>query len=226
MAEKTPNIEPSWFEVIGDEFQKPYMNALRNFLREEMKQHTVYPPSNEIFNAFWHTPFHDVKVIILGQDPYHGPNQAHGLCFSVKKGVEPPPSLINIFKELHSDLNIPTPNHGCLTDWAKQGVFLLNTSLTVRANESQSHANKGWETFTDNVIQKLNHLRSFLVFILWGKPAQAKISMIDSNRHLILTAAHPSPLSAHRGFFGSRPFSQTNDYLIQTGQSPIHWSLN
>lgn len=223
---RTPGMEPSWMAVIGQEFDQPYMVALREFLRAEKSQHVVYPPGAEMFNAFWHTPFDAVRVVILGQDPYHGPGQAHGLCFSVRRGVPPPPSLMNIFQELQSDGRIPArPAHGELTSWADQGVFLLNTCLSVRAGQAASHQGRGWETFTDRVIAELNARREGLVFLLWGAPAGRKAVMIDARRHLILTAPHPSPLSAHRGFFGCRHFSATDAHLVARGQAPIDWRL-
>jgi uracil-DNA glycosylase len=220
-----PNMEPSWLKVLEAEFSAPYMAELRAFLMQEKSQHTVYPPGKDIFNAFWHTPFDQVRVVILGQDPYHGANQAHGLCFSVLQPVRPPPSLMNIFRELHSDLQMPMPSHGCLTSWAQQGVFLLNTCLTVRASQANSHRKQGWEHFTDRVITELNDKRENLVFLLWGSPAQKKKSMIDERRHRVLTAPHPSPLSAHRGFFGCRHFSATNAHLQSIGQPPIDWNV-
>ncbi len=220
-----PDLEPSWLTVLQDEFDKPYMTHLRNALIEEKKQFTIHPPGNKIFNAFWSTPFNQVKVVILGQDPYHGPGQAHGLCFSVNPGVPPPPSLVNIFKEMTQDLSIPFPQHGCLTSWAKQGVFLLNTVLTVRSHQAQSHAGLGWENFTDRVISELNRQRQRLVFVLWGRPAQTKIPLIDNPSHLILKAPHPSPFSAYNGFFGCRHFSQINRFLTEHNIPPIEWAL-
>jgi uracil-DNA glycosylase len=220
-----PKLEPSWLAVVGDEFDQPYMAQLRAFLVAEKQQYTVYPKGGDMFNAFHYTPFDQVRVVVLGQDPYHGPNQAHGLCFSVQHGIPPPPSLMNIFQELHSDLQLPPPAHGCLTRWAEQGVFLLNTCLSVRAGQAHSHSGKGWETFTDRVISELGRCRQDLVFMLWGRPAQAKMSLIDPSRHLVLTAPHPSPLSAHRGFFGCRHFSRANQHLEKLGQPPIDWRL-
>jgi uracil-DNA glycosylase len=222
---KVPELEPSWLNILSGEFDKPYMNNLRKFLVDEKKHYTVYPEGKNMFNAFRFTPFDEVKVVILGQDPYHGPNQAHGLCFSVQRGVPPPPSLVNIFKELNSDLSVPFPQHGCLTSWAKQGVFLLNTVLSVRAGSAHSHAGKGWEIYTDRVISELSKRRENLVFILWGRPAQSKIPSIDANKHLILKSPHPSPLSANNGFWGCRHFSKVNDYLERTGQNPVDWIL-
>lgn len=201
------------------------MLDLKSFLLAEKKKFRVYPKGGDMFSAFWRTPFEKVKVVILGQDPYHGPGQAHGLCFSVLKGVPPPPSLVNIFKELKSDLETDIPKHGELSAWAQQGVFLLNTVLSVREHQAHSHAGRGWETFTDRVIEELNSRRDHLIFVLWGKPAQRKEAMIDDRRHLILKAPHPSPLSASRGFFGSKPFSSINRYLERQGKDPIDWNL-
>ena len=220
-----PKIEESWKKVLLEEFQKPYFETLKMFLVEEKKSHTIYPRGENIFAAFEHTPFENVKVVILGQDPYHGVGQAHGLSFSVQDGVPHPPSLQNIFKELKDDLGCNIPKSGNLTAWAKQGVFLLNTVLTVRASEANSHRNQGWENFTDAVIKTLSTQKEHLVFILWGSPAGAKASLIDSKKHLILRAPHPSPLSSYRGFFGSKPFSKSNDYLVAKGKKPIDWCL-
>ncbi|TXJ26408.1 MAG: uracil-DNA glycosylase [Chitinophagaceae bacterium] len=219
-------IEESWKEILKDEFAKPYFQNIVLHLKTERQQgKTIYPPGSLIFNAFNTTPIGQVKVVILGQDPYHGPNQAHGLCFSVQAGVPPPPSLVNIFKELHEDLGIRIPNHGNLTQWAKQGVFLLNASLTVRAGEPMSHAKIGWATFTDTVIRKISEERPHVVFLLWGKFAQEKKVLIDESKHCILKAAHPSPLSAHAGFFGCKHFSKANAYLISKGIDPVDWQL-
>lgn len=218
-------IDNSWQEVLQDEFQKDYYLELREFLKGEYTSQTIYPDMYHIFEALSLTPYEKVKVVILGQDPYHGPKQAHGLAFSVQPGIRIPPSLVNIYKELNDDLGIPPVNHGFLNAWAEQGVLLLNTVLTVRNGQAYSHRDKGWEQFTDAVIEKLNEREKPMVFILWGKPAQAKIKMIDQSKHIILTAPHPSPLSAHRGFFGSKPFSKTNDALIALGQEPINWQL-
>lgn len=216
----------TWETVLHGEKQQPYFQAALNFVKQERaKGKIIYPAQADIFNAFKYTPFEQVKVVIIGQDPYHGPNQAHGLCFSVKPGVAAPPSLQNIFKELHSDLNIPIPNHGCLEAWAKQGVLLLNTSLTVEAGKPQSHANIGWEQFTDKVIKILNEESKGLIFILWGSPAQRKGQIIDPTRHHILKAPHPSPLSASRGFFGCKHFSKTNELLQKMGKTEINWRL-
>lgn len=219
-------IEESWKEILKDEFVKPYFQNIVLHLKTERQQgKTIYPPGSLIFNAFNTTPIDQVKVVILGQDPYHGPNQAHGLCFSVQAGVPPPPSLVNIFKELHEDLGIRIPNHGNLTQWAKQGVFLLNASLTVRAGEPMSHAKIGWATFTDTVIRKISEERPHVVFLLWGKFAQEKKVLIDESKHCILKAAHPSPLSAHAGFFGCKHFSKANAYLVSKGIDPVDWQL-
>jgi uracil-DNA glycosylase len=219
-------IEESWKEVLEDEFRKPYFKQITEHLKTEKAQgKTIYPPGPLIFNAFHHTPIKEVKVVILGQDPYHGPGQAMGLSFSVPKGVAPPPSLINIFKELHEDTGAPIPNHGDLTSWAKQGVLLLNASLTVRAGEPMSHSKIGWHLFTDSVITKVSELRRNVVFLLWGKFAQEKKALIDTDKHEILKAAHPSPLSANAGFFGCRHFSKTNTFLVRKGSDPIDWAL-
>lgn len=224
-SNKQPNMEPSWLEVLKDEFEAPYMKALRAFLVQEIQAHKIYPPGREIFNAFWLTPFDQTRVVILGQDPYHGHGQAHGLCFSVRRGVRPPPSLINVFRELHDDMGIKPPEHGELTAWAQQGVLLLNTVLTVRARQPNSHREQGWETFTDRVIETLNTQRDGLVFVLWGAKAGKKAAMIDQRRHRILRSPHPSPYSADRGFFGSRPFSKINEYLEDRDEAPIDWRL-
>lgn len=222
-------LEPSWRVALGEELAKPYIRQLMLFLaKERVSGVPVYPPETLIFNAFWKTPFPKVEVIIVGQDPYHGPGQAHGLCFSVPKGVPAPPSLVNIFKEMQTDLGFSPPSHGCLLKWAEQGVFMLNAALTVRQSEPMSHHGSGWEVFTDAVIEKLAAREDPLVFILWGKAAQQKCEAPLKNakkHHLILKAAHPSPLSAYQGFFGSRPFSQTNDFLIKQGKKPIDWKI-
>ena len=220
-----PKIEEGWKSVLMDQFQAPYFRTLKDFLVEEKTKFTVYPPGPLIFNAFQRTPFSRVKVVILGQDPYHGPGQAHGLCFSVPQGVPQPPSLVNILRELHGDLGIPIPEHGNLESWADQGVLLINATLTVRAGQAGSHQNRGWETFTNRVIEVISEKKTGVVFLLWGRFAQAKESLIDGNRHLILKAAHPSPLSAHNGFFGCRHFSKTNEYLENRGKTGIDWSL-
>ena len=216
-------IEPSWHEVLKDEFEKPYFSLLTSFVRKEYQTQTIYPPAKLIFNAFDICPFDKVKVVIIGQDPYHGYGQAHGLCFSVNDGVQFPPSLINIFKEIERDLGIPFPASGNLERWAKQGVFLLNATLTVRAGMAGSHQNKGWEEFTDSVIKELSDKREHLVFMLWGSYAQKKGSVIDTKKHLVLKAVHPSPLSAYRGFIGCGHFRQANDYLRQNGIEEIKW---
>ena len=218
-------IESSWYEVLKEEFDKDYFKNLRNFLIEEKKQYTIYPKGSLIFNAFDTTPFDKVKVVILGQDPYHGEGQAHGLCFSVPHGIKQPPSLVNIFKELNTDIDFKIPNHGNLEAWAKQGIFLLNATLTVRANQAGSHQNKGWEIFTDKVIQELNEKRKHLIFVLWGRYAQAKEKLIDNQKHFVLKATHPSPLSVYNGFFGCQHFSKINDYLEWNGINPIDWNL-
>jgi uracil-DNA glycosylase len=220
-----PIIEEGWKQVLMEEFQSPYFSSLKEFLVEEKRTHKVFPPGFLIFNAFAHTPFNRVKVVILGQDPYHGRGQAHGLCFSVPGGVPQPPSLVNIFKELHSDLGIPVPDHGNLEPWADQGVLLINATLTVRENQAGSHQNRGWERFTNRVIERTSELHDGVVFLLWGRYAQAKEGLIDGNKHLVLKAAHPSPLSAHNGFFGCRHFSRTNEYLEQHGKEAIDWKL-
>ena len=225
MVTAPPKIEPSWLEALRDEFQKPYMLQLKRFLLEEKKNHPVYPLGKNIFNAFWLTPFDKVKVVLLGQDPYHGRGQAHGLSFSVPEGTAPPPSLVNIFKEIESDLGHPPPVSGFLEPWAKQGVFLLNAVLTVRERTPGSHRNKGWESFTAQVISLLSAEREHLIFFLWGKYAQEKKVLIDPMKHLVLSAPHPSPYSADRGFFGCRHFSKANDYLTQHGREPIQWNL-
>jgi uracil-DNA glycosylase len=216
-------IEPSWKEQLAPEFEKEYFRQLIDFVRQEYRQGVVYPAGPAIFSAFGHCPFDKVKVVILGQDPYHEPGQAHGLCFSVKEGVRYPPSLINIFQEIKSDLQKPLPATGDLTRWASQGVLLLNATLTVRAHQAGSHQNKGWETFTDAVIHRLAESRSHIVYILWGSYAQKKGAFIDKNRNLVLASAHPSPLSAYRGFFGNKHFSKANDYLVASGQTPVDW---
>ncbi len=223
--EVKPVIEESWHEVLKDEFQAPYFADLKSFLVEEKRQHKVFPPGSRIFAAFNQTPFDLVKVVLLGQDPYHGPGQAHGLCFSVNKGIRKPPSLINVFKEIHADLGIPIPSHGNLEKWAQQGVLLLNATLTVRARQAGSHQNRGWETFTNAAISALSERRDGIIFLLWGSYAQAKTDLIDVARHHILKAPHPSPFSANRGFFGCRHFSKTNELLRSQGKEPIEWRL-
>ncbi len=219
-------IEASWKEVLQDEFKKPYFKQIVEHLKTERSQgKTIYPAGPNIFHAFDATPFNQVKVVILGQDPYHGPGQAHGLSFSVQPGVPPPPSLVNIYKELQQDVGIAIPRHGYLEKWAQQGVLLLNASLTVRAGEPMSHSKIGWEKFTDTVIQTVSSGKAHVVFLLWGKFAQQKAALIDGTKHCILRSAHPSPLSAHNGFFGNRHFSQTNEYLMKHGIDPIDWAL-
>lgn len=225
MEQINPQIESSWKEMLIEEFNASYFLRLKEFLVEEKKKNTVYPPGSLIFNAFNHTSFYKVKVVILGQDPYHGPRQAHGLCFSVPKGIPAPPSLVNIFKELYNDLGVEIPSHGNLEKWADQGVLLLNATLTVRANQAGSHQGKGWENFTDTVIKKISEKRTGVVFLLWGRYAQAKQSLIDSSKHYVLKAAHPSPFSAYNGFMGCKHFSQTNDILEKQGLTKIDWNL-
>ncbi len=216
-------IEPSWKQQLAEEFQQPYFQELTQFVRQEYAQGKCFPPGSLIFNAFEQTPFPRVKVVLLGQDPYHEPKQAHGLCFSVQDGVQFPPSLKNIFEEIHNETGAPVPQSGDLTRWARQGVFLLNTCLTVRAHQAFSHSNRGWERFTDAVISTLSREREGLVFMLWGAPAGRKASLIDQGKHLVLRSAHPSPLSAYRGFFGNNHFNLCNQYLTEHGQEPIQW---
>ena len=225
MQKVDPVIEAGWKSVLMDQFQSPYFRTLKEFLQEEKKKYTLYPPGRLIFNAFQRTPFDRVKVVILGQDPYHGKGQAHGLCFSVPQGIPKPPSLVNIFKELHSDLGISIPEHGNLEKWADQGVLLINATLTVRDSQAGSHQKRGWETFTNRVIEVVSQEKNGVVFLLWGRFAQAKESLIDSGKHLILKSAHPSPLSAYNGFFGCRHFSKTNDYLNKQEETGIDWTL-
>jgi uracil-DNA glycosylase len=220
-----PQIEESWKEVLASEFDRSYFSTLKEFLVEEKSHYTVYPPGSQIFNAFRFTPFHEVKVVILGQDPYHGQGQAHGLCFSVPQGIQAPPSLANIFKEIEKDLGIPVPSHGNLEKWARQGVLLLNATLTVRANQPGSHQKKGWEEFTHAVIRALSEKRVGIIFLLWGKFAHEKEALIDTNKHYILKAPHPSPLSAYNGFFGCRHFSKTNEILQKHGIQEIDWRI-
>ena len=217
-------IEESWKARLREEFDKDYFQRLIGFVKEEYKTSAVFPPGSLIFNAFDQCPFDRVKTVILGQDPYHGPGQAHGLCFSVRDGIEYPPSLVNIFKEINSDTGLPFPKSGDLTRWAKQGVLLLNATLTVRAHIAGSHQKKGWEQFTDQVIRVLNDEKNNLVFFLWGAYAQKKGESIDRSRHLVLESVHPSPLSAARGFFGNRHFSKCNEYLVKNGMEPINWA--
>jgi len=216
-------IEQSWKEQLASEFEKSYFRTLTDFVRQEYATQRIYPKGSQIFNAFEKTPFDNVKVVILGQDPYHEPGQAHGLCFSVNDGIMLPPSLQNIYKELEDDLGIPPKASGNLERWAKQGILLLNATLTVRAHQAGSHQQRGWEEFTDAVIHRVAEKKEHIVFILWGSYAQKKGEFIDSFRHSVLKSAHPSPLSSYRGFFGSKPFSKTNQYLVQTGQTPIDW---
>ncbi|MBQ9540952.1 MAG: uracil-DNA glycosylase [Ruminococcus sp.] len=220
------NIGNSWDSILADEFKSPYYLQLREFLKREYATQTIYPDMYDIFNALKYTAYEDVKAVIIGQDPYHGEGQAHGLCFSVKRGIAPPPSLQNIFKELQNDVGFRIPNNGELTDWTKQGVLLLNAVLTVRAGQANSHRGKGWEKLTDAVIRKLNEREKPIVFMLWGRNAKEKQALITNSRHLVLTAAHPSPLSAYNGFFGCRHFSTANDFLKYTGQQPIDWSVS
>lgn len=214
-----------WNPVLRAELDKPYWSELQGFVAEERARGAVYPPADDVFAALHLTPLADVKVLILGQDPYHGPGQAHGLCFSVRPGVPPPPSLVNIFTELHSDLGIDAPAGGDLTPWARQGVLLLNTTLTVRAHQAASHQGKGWETFTDQVIRAVDDKPERVVFVLWGAAARRKKDLVDTSRHTIIESPHPSPLSAHRGFFGSRPFSRANEALVAAGREPVDWRL-
>lgn len=216
-------IEPSWKILLQDEFDKDYFVKLVSFVKQEYQDHQVYPPGKKIFNAFNFCTFDNAKVVIIGQDPYHGPGQANGLCFSVAEGVRMPPSLVNIFKELNDDLGVDIPPHGSLERWARQGVLLLNATLTVRASTPGSHQNKGWEEFTDAVIRKLSEEKTGLVFILWGAYAQRKGAVIDANKHYVIQSAHPSPFAAHKGFYGSKPFSKTNEYLASNGKEVINW---
>lgn len=218
-------ISNDWAEKISAEYKKPYYRELFNFIKDEYSKVVVYPPSEDIFNAMHLTPLSNVKCVILGQDPYHEPGQAHGLCFSVKPDIKIPPSLENIYKELHDDIGFEIPSHGYLEEWAKQGVLLLNTVLTVQAHRAFSHRGKGWEQFTDAIIRTVNEVDRPVVFLLWGKPAQEKKALLNNPKHLILEAPHPSPLSAYRGFFGCRHFSKANEFLMQNGETPIDWTL-
>jgi uracil-DNA glycosylase len=218
-------LKNDWAPLLESEFQQPYYLALRRFLIDEYRSYPVFPDMYDIFSALHYTPYHRVKVVILGQDPYHGPGQAHGLSFSVRPGVPNPPSLQNIFKELHDDIGCPIPDHGCLIPWAQQGVLLLNTVLTVRQGMPNSHKGKGWEIFTDRIITLLNQREQPMVFILWGSHAQQKRNQIDQRRHFVIASPHPSPLSAHRGFFGSKPFSKSNQFLRKIGCSEIDWKI-
>ncbi len=217
--------QTDWNPILRGEFEKPYWAELQAFVEDERRHHAVYPPSKEVFAALHQTPHAEVKAVILGQDPYHGPGQAHGLCFSVRPGVAVPPSLRNITKELEADVGVPAPNHGCLEAWADQGVLLLNTTLTVRAHQAASHQKHGWEVFTDEVIRAVAAKDERVVFILWGAAARRKKDLVDRTRHTVIESAHPSPLSAHNGFFGSRPFSRANQALEAAGRSPIDWTI-
>ena len=219
-------ISNDWQQALKAEYGKPYYKKLYQFVNEEYKTKQIFPPGKDLFNAFHFTPLHEVKAVILGQDPYHNVGQAHGLCFSVNKGIEIPPSLVNIYQELHDDIGFVIPSHGCLTEWAQQGVLLLNTVLTVRAHEANSHKNMGWEEFTDAAIRVLDQEDRPIVFMLWGRPAQEKKKLLHNPKHLILEAPHPSPLSAYRGFFGCRHFSQCNAFLASHGVSPIDWQIH
>jgi uracil-DNA glycosylase len=225
MKVETVKINKEWLDVLQDQFQSEYFTQLKKFLVAEKQQYTIYPPGKDIFTAFDSTPFSQVKVVIIGQDPYHGPNQANGMCFSVSAGTPHPPSLRNIYKEIEQDLGIPYPQSGDLEPWAKQGVFLINATLTVRARQAASHQKQGWEIFTDSVIKKLSDQKEGLVFLLWGNFAIAKSKLIDTTKHHILTSVHPSPLSAHRGFFGCGHFSKTNEILSNQGSIPIDWRV-
>ncbi|MBD2209015.1 uracil-DNA glycosylase [Nostoc linckia FACHB-104] len=218
-------LSPSWQTVLSEEFDKPYFSKLQTFLLAERQSYTIYPPEEKIFSAFELTPYEKVSVLLLGQDPYHDHNQAHGLCFSVQPGIKPPPSLINIFKELKEDVGFNIPNHGYLVSWAKQGILMLNAVLTVRAHTPNSHKNQGWETFTDAVISKVNQKPDPVVFVLWGGYAQKKLKLIDTTRHTVIQSAHPSPLSARNGFFGSKPFSAINLALRSFGKPEINWQI-
>jgi uracil-DNA glycosylase len=220
-----PLLPDSWQTVLAEEFDQPYFKNLQNFIAEERKYKIIYPPEEDVFSAFQLTPLEQVNVLILGQDPYHGENQAHGLCFSVKPGVKIPPSLVNIYKELKDDVGFDIPNHGYLVPWAKQGILMINAVLTVEAHTPNSHKNKGWETFTDAVISKVNKKQDNMIFVLWGGYAKKKLKLIDTTRHTIIQSAHPSPLSARNGFFGSKPFSKINSVLRQTGKPEINYQL-
>jgi uracil-DNA glycosylase len=223
--EPVPRLPAAWQPVVGEELAKPYFQKLEELLAEQRRNYTVFPPRDQIFSALELTPYDQVKVLLLGQDPYHDDGQAHGLCFSVQPGVRPPPSLVNIFKELHDDIGCKVPNNGYLVPWAKQGILLLNAVLTVRAHSPNSHKNKGWEKFTDAVIRKVSDKEDPVVFVLWGGYAQKKVPLIDTSRHTIVQSAHPSPLSARSGFFGSKPFSKINAALTASGKAPIDWQL-
>lgn len=219
------NIPGTWHELLAGEIEQPYFKKLEQFVDEERQKYTVYPPEPEVFSSLELAPYEQVRVLLLGQDPYHDANQAHGLCFSVRPGIKPPPSLVNIFKELRSDLGCKIPNNGYLVPWAKQGILMLNTVLTVRAHEANSHKGHGWEKFTDAIIRKVNDKEQRVVFILWGAPAQKKRALIDTSRHVIVESAHPSPLSARNGFFGSKPFSAVNQALREAGEPEIDWQI-
>lgn len=226
MSSKKSPLPESWMKFLGEEFEKDYMLNLKSFLKQELdNKKEIYPKGSEIFSAFNLTPLNEVKLVIIGQDPYHGPNQAHGLCFSVKTGIKPPPSLKNIYKELKSDLNLEEPNHGFLESWAKNGVLMLNNVLTVQRANPASHQKKGWEIFTDKVVEILNNECTNLVFLLWGSHAQKKAANVNRTKHLVLECPHPSPFSAHKGFLGSKHFSKSNEYLENCGKKPINWSL-
>ncbi|MDA0901833.1 MAG: uracil-DNA glycosylase [Proteobacteria bacterium] len=226
MTDKKAPLPESWMEYLGEEFEKDYMLKLSSFLKEQLrKNETIYPQASEIFSAFHLTPLDKVKVVIIGQDPYHGPSQAHGLCFSVKPKITPPPSLKNIYKELNSDLGLQMPNHGFLESWAKNGVLMLNNVLTVQKGKPASHKGQGWEIFTDKVVEIVNEKCQNLVFLLWGSHAQKKAANVDRNKHLVLESPHPSPFSAHKGFLGNKHFSKTNQYLEKNSIKPIDWSL-
>ena len=220
-----PPIPDGWQTILADETAKPYFGKLQAFVAEEREKHKVYPPEADVYNALKYTPYENVNVLLLGQDPYHGPGQAHGLCFSVRPGVPPPPSLVNIYQELKSDVGFRIPNNGYLVPWAEQGVLMLNAVLTVRAHNAASHAKHGWETFTDAVIRKVSEKPEPVIFLLWGAYAQKKIALIDTTRHTIIKSVHPSPLSAHNGFFGSKPFAQINATLEASGKTPIDWQI-
>ena len=226
LKEKKVNIEDSWYALLESEFSKPYFLEIKDFIKSEYKTKTIYPHPKYIFNAFNSTPVENVKVVIIGQDPYHGPDQAHGLCFSVLKDIKKPPSLVNIFKEIESDLGVSIPLHGNLQSWADQGVLLTNRALTVQKGRANSHKSVGWDIFTDKAIEKISLNREKLVFLLWGNHAHKKAELIDSEKHLILKAPHPSPLSAYNGFFGCKHFSKANDYLVENSISPINWSIH
>ena len=225
MTNKRPQLHEEWLNFLEAEFQKDYMKQLKSFLLQEKKQYKIYPPGPQIFNALNSTPFSQVKVVILGQDPYHGHGQAHGLSFSVNRGIQAPPSLQNIFQEIYNELGTQQPGHGDLISWAQQGVLLLNTTLTVRAGQARSHADKGWETFTDCIIKTLNDHKEGLAFVLWGRDAKSKQQIIDRQKHLVLMSSHPSPYSANYGFFGCGHFAQINQFLESRGQKPINWQL-